>query len=420
MGKINGATLVLWAIFVGFTAVSFAAFGFGHSPDLMATWLAGHFHAAGATDQVYAGYDGLYTMLPPSEWWPFLQEQGREKAVFPFVYPPIWAVLAGWITPFVGLDAFQAGASFVNPLLMAGMVTLAGRATGLRDWALVRFLLLGLGVMVATLPGSVALEQNQPQILVSFLIVAAIERDRAGAARLAGAALALAAAIKLYPAMLALLWLASGRGRSVASFAIVGSVLGAVSILLAGWPLHQTFLSDVSAIKNTALVTYFTFGVDPTVAQIAFADDLQFVAGLDNAADAQALLGWSVLQKGAVWSGLSLAAMLGLALGGASYARRTSDVLFWPAFLVGLALISPLSWGYHYLPALAFLPAMIDRFGPRRGGLIVLGIAAPLTLPALGVFSSVTATILLPQIAGTLAMIGLGLALFLAPSRSKD
>ncbi|RYG90715.1 DUF2029 domain-containing protein [Loktanella sp. IMCC34160] len=420
MGKNNGAVFALIAIFAGFAAFSFAVFGFGHSPDLMATWLAGYFHQIGATDQVYAGYDGLYTMLPPSDWWPYLQSQGRDQSVFPYVYPPIWAVVTGWLTPLVGLDAFQVVASLVNPVLMAGMIALAGRATGAQGWALVRFVVLGLGIMMVTLPGSVALEQNQPQILVSFLIVAAIERDRAGAVRTAGAALALAAAIKLYPALLVVLWLAARRWGSVASFAIVGASLGTLSILLAGWPLHEVFLSDVSAIRNTALVTSFTYGIDPVIAQIAHADQLQFVPGLDNLPDAANQLGWSVMAKGAVWSGLSTVALVALAAFAALRARGGADLLFWPFVLVALALISPLSWGYHYLPALAFLPDLLNRYGPRRGGLIVLAVVAPVTLPVLGLLPLPASGLLLPQIVGTVAMAGLGLAFLLAPPAAKD
>ena len=44
--------------------------------------------------------------------------------------------------------------------------------------------------------------QNQPQILVSFLTVLALERAMRGHERTAGLALAVAAAIKVYPVLL--------------------------------------------------------------------------------------------------------------------------------------------------------------------------------------------------------------------------
>lgn len=414
-----GALAALYGVFTLWCLWRFSG---AQSPDLMATWLAGYFYGTGALVQVYPSDTTVYTMLPPSDWWPYLQSQGRAHAVFPFVYPPLWAALASWITPYVGIDGFRTGASVVNPVLLAGMVTLACRAAGLRAGALVLGTGLGLVGMLTTLPGAVALEQNQPQILVSFLIVAAIERDRAGAARLAGGALAVAAAIKLYPVLLALLWIAARRWRSATAFAVAGGAMGLASIALAGWPLHQTFLHEVGIIKNTVLVTSFTYGLDPTLAQFFAADRLSFVAGLDNPADAAVLAGWSVLTKGTVWSAASIAGIAGLTSGTALWLSRKpgTPVLIYPAFLTALALLSPLSWGYHYLPALAFAPVLIPAFGARRGGLILLGVLVPVSIGALGPLARVPFGGLFPQLAGTLAMAGLGAALWIAARRDQN
>lgn len=407
-----GSLVWLWALVLGFVAFCLWRFAGSHSPDLMATWLAGHFYEIGATDQVYPADDRLYTMLPPDGWWPYLQEQGWDKSVFPYVYPPLWAVLASWITPLVGMQAFQSAAAIVNPALMAAMVIAAGRATGLRELALVKFTALGLALMIATLAGSVALEQNQPQILVSFLIVAAIERDRAGAAKTAGAALALAAAIKLYPALLAILWIAGRRWGAVRAFGVAGAALGGLSVALAGWPLHLAFLHEVGVIKDTVLVTYFTYGIDPTFAQIALPDRLEFIAGLDNDPADTMQAGWAVMAKGPLWAALSALGLAAVMGAGVWRLRRGAvGVTLWPAVLVGVALVSPLSWGYHYLPALAFAPALIWSLGLRRGALALLCIVVPLSVGALDIFAGLPLPFLAPQVAGTLAVAALG-ALF--------
>lgn len=415
MGRTIRPGTALLALILVFTALSFARHGHGHSPDLMATWLAGHFYGQGATDQVYAGYEGLFTMLPPSEWWSYLVGQGRTEAVYPYVYPPLWAVLASALTPWVGIDGFQVAASLLNPVFLAVMVLLAGRACGQAGWALVQFVAFGLALMFFTLPGLVALAQNQPQILVSLLIVAAIERDRAGAGPTAGALLALAAAIKLYLAVLALLWLAGRRWSSLSAFAVVGGTLGGLSVLLAGWPLHAQFLNDVAAIRQTVLMNHFTYGLDPVIAQLAPVGEADFVTAPDSATTQGFATGWRVLEKPPLWAGLSTLALLALVVFGAWRCRQGVDVLFWPVFLVALALILPLSWGYHYLPALAFLPVLPVRYGLRLGLGLLVCLALPLTVPAFALFRDVPITDLFPQIAGTATMIACGLTLALAP-----
>ncbi|MDX1739050.1 MAG: glycosyltransferase 87 family protein, partial [Alphaproteobacteria bacterium] len=71
--------------------------------------------------------------------------------------------------------------------------------------SLLTYLGISLGLVAFLVPFGLALRENQPQILVSFLILLAIERERAGWNIAGGAALALAASIKLYPALFALL-----------------------------------------------------------------------------------------------------------------------------------------------------------------------------------------------------------------------
>lgn len=410
--------LGICALVFGFTVLSIWRFWGSHSPDLLATWLAGHFYGQGALDQVYPGDTRLFTMLPPDRWWPYLQTQGWDKSVFPFVYPPLWAALASVITPFVSMEGFRLGASLINPALMALMVVLAGRAMGQRDRALFIFTAVGLAIMWLTLPGGVALEQNQPQVLVSFLLVLAIERDRAGAHTTAGAALAFAAAIKLYPALIALLWLASGRNRSTLSFVIAGALLAGLSVALAGWPLHSAFLHQISVIKDSVLLTAFTYGLDPTLAQIFAPDSLEFIAGLDNSPAAQSARGWTVMAKPPLWSIASTAALLALMLFGTIHLRRNDpNAAIWAALLAGIALISPLSWGYHYLPALAFAPAVVAGFGPRWGGFLLAIILAPISTPGLDLMLRLPNPTETAQMAGTGAMILLCTALLATARR---
>lgn len=312
------------------------------SPDLLATWLAGDFFASGQFDQIYPKDTTVYSMVPPSQWWPLLQAQGYSGPVFPFVYPPLWAALAAPLTAVASFGSIQLVAQVVNPVLLALSVYLAARLlrTRLPDWI---FVAIGLALLHFSLIGIVALEQDQPQILVSFLIILGLERGAAGRPWVAGAAMALAAAIKLYPLFFAVVWLLRGQHKAALSFALFGGLLAGLSVALAGWPLHVAFLNEVRVISATAFSNKIVFSIDPMIARIFMADHLRFIPAIDDPT-----YGWHVMQKSTLWRGLSLAALLASALA----ASRIKSPLVWPILAILIGLFSPLSWGYHYITAL--------------------------------------------------------------------
>ncbi|KAA9008214.1 glycosyltransferase family 87 protein [Histidinibacterium aquaticum] len=403
-----------WIVFAGVMAVSWWAFAGDPSPDLMATWLAGYFFEQGA---VYPGSEGVFTMQPPDAWIAELDAAGHEGVVYPYVYPPLWAALASRVVGVLPFPLVEIVATLVNPLLLCGMVWLAARTARDSDVSVPLMTLAGSLLLLATLPGAAALEQNQPQIIVSFLVVAAIERSRAGAPVTAGLALAVAAAIKVSPALLVVAWLGAGRYRESLVFAIAGLCLALASVLLAGWPMHAAFLAELDAIRNTVLATFFTYGVDPVVAGLVPAGESQFILGRGGET------AWHVVEKPAVWSMLSTLAMVtilavaAVRFHAASRDGREPDVLGYPVFLVAVTLVSPLAWGYHYLAPMAFLPHLLAVFGLRTGLLALLAVLIPLTPQSFDLVRSLPVVSQMPAALGTATMILVGLLLHLAGRR---
>lgn len=345
------------------------------SPDLLATWMAGLNFARGAFDQIYPAAAGpAFEMHPPEAWVAELRAQGHDGAIFPFIYPPLWAWAASVLTRVTDYARIVAVANVLNPVLLGFTLWLAARTVrgALSDAV---FVSVGLLMFATTAMALVALEQNQPQILVAFLTVLAAERATNSAPRAAGIALALAASIKLYPALFALLWLARGERRPVAAFAVTGAALGLLSIALAGWPLHALFLEQIRTISGSVLVTSFTYDLDAVAAKYLFGDALTFVPDLLPGSEA----GWKVLAKPPLWKAIDAALILAAIAALALLARRSRDPLVWPLAVTLVALASPLSWGYHYLAALAFLPALLDRLGAARGILASVLLLAPST-----------------------------------------
>lgn len=355
------------------------------SEDLLALWLAAMSLAGGAPDLVYASTSPVFTMQPPSDaWLDMAASLGHEGQVYPYLYPPIWAALVAPLTGILPFQILELAASIVNPLLLLACGWLGWRVTR-STLPMVGFVLLSQILLYGTTVGSIAILQNQPQILVACLTLLTIERCRADAQVGAGAALALAAAIKLYPALFAPVLLARGQYRAFASFLLVGGGLGLASVAIVGWPLHAAFLETVSSVSATAMRLPATFGFDTVIAGLLPQAAMQeaHAATLSGGTP----IGWLVTEKPPlwIWAGrLALIAVLALAC---LRARSLPEVAFynilWPALLIATALLSPLAWCYYFIAALSLAPSLLDRLGPRNGALLLLAIALPISVQLL-------------------------------------
>ena len=358
-----------FVLLVGF-AVSFFMIFPTHSSDLMATWLAGKFLAAGLPDQVYPAVTEMFQMYPPDQWRPFMvREYQYEGPVFPYLYPPIWAKFAE-IFANVNFWRLSAVVLAINCALLMATILLAYRATrSTLNPAL--FMGLALFFLLSTYIGTVALEENQPQIFVSFLLVLTIERIRNNAPMVAGCALAIAAAIKIYPVIFALLLLFGRERRAFASFVVFGAALGLASLLLAGWPLHETFLELTRLISASVLVAGISFNFDAVIAQLFFAESLVWLPALDTPTQGNPKPGWYSMVRPTAWRFASIAAMLVavtlLARAFSRADRATQTSVLWPLAILVVALLSPIAWVIYYIPAACFAPVLIEKLGKTLG-----------------------------------------------------
>lgn len=331
------------------------------SADLFAMWLAGDFMAMGRLDQIYPANVDLFDMTTPSEWWPYVQATDPDARVFPYVYPPIWAKLVSWLTPITTFTTFDAVFLAIHQVLLIATTYLAGKMCGFRGQMAWMFCAVTFLALVLTMPIGIALTENQPQILVSFLIVFAFERAQFNAPRAAGLLLALAAAIKVYPVLFVVIFAAWRNWTAFWSFAIAGAALGLTSIALTGWALHADYLHMLGLLSKSVIVTNFSFSADAFFAGTFRADDLIHVNQPSTAAQG---VGWAAIGKGPLWHAISSTAQLAaIALVLFLAARRPHDPLILPVAVCLFALASPLSWAYTYLPAYVFLGALFTRLG---------------------------------------------------------
>ncbi len=395
------------ALLLVFLLVLVPAFHSGASADFLALWNAGIALSGGEPSQVYPSAERPFTMLIPRSWQHAPYVPGQNGEAYPFLYPPLWAWVMGQLTRITDFGSVIAVAGWVNAALIPGMVLVAHRiaAPRMKQWL---FLLLGLSFVMLPPAGIVALLQNQPQILVSFLTVLAIERAMKGRETTAGIALALAAALKVYPVFLVVLWLAAGRYRAAASFALAGAVLGGLSVAVAGWPLHTTFLSLLSSISQSVLLTALSFSMDASIAQVLMPGQLLLVIAPDDPGTPGQMTGWFVMAESAIMSLTGqVAQILALAVFAWRLRRRhgpAAEAAIWPLAMVVLALLGPVAWGYHYLAPLAFAPMAFEQFGRRLDSLLMLSgaiVVSSLRPLAEGVPWLING----PQLVGTLGMV---------------
>lgn len=346
------------------TLASFVVFSRVQPADIRALWLAGQAFAEGRLDQIYPADRDFFTMIPPAGWVELAARQGYHGQIYPFLYPPLWAALAAPLVKTVPTATLDLVVRLFDPLLLSALVVIAHRLTRTRLTAALA--VPAALVLLAALPaGHVALGQGQPQLLVAILILWALEREEAGHSRTAGALMALAAALKVYPAILALLWLAGRRWRALAAFLLCGAALASASVLLAGWPLHAEFLRLLGVLAKTTMVSQMTYTIDGMLAQLSGTEALFRVDGTSvaTAADQPA---WLVGERSPA---LRLAGLAGTGLAlllGARALRRAQGpgarASVWAGVMILIALFGPISWGYHYLAPLAvFLMRAFDR-----------------------------------------------------------
>lgn len=389
------------------------------SADLTALWLAGEFLANGRPDLVYPDDTRIFTMLPPPEWFAKARNGDAPGDVFPYLYPPLWAALSAVLTRITSLATVLSVASVLNPLLLAGCLVLAARIAR-SALPTASFVLIGAVLFASTTIGVVAIGQGQPQIAVSVLVLLAIERSERGAPVAAGIALALAAALKVYPALFVIVWIVGGQRKAVLAFLSAGGALALLSLGVAGWPLHAEFLRLLAVVSRTAMATNFTYGIDGLLSHLVLADRAEFILspGRDPALGARA--GWYVaLKPAAVAAALLLAQVAVLGAAGIGLRRVAEPIrraAIWAAALTFATFLGPVAWAYYFIIPAAFLPLLVARLGSSAG---------LVSLAAVGALASAyvsLAAILLPDpgraiyFTGPIAVVLMG-ALFLLASR---
>ncbi len=339
--------------------VAFVAFGMlatkGLTPaDIASPYLGGWFFEHGAFADIYgfSAKDMFSGVIPQSWQQAAVQGEINAKTLYPYVYPPIWAALLGPVTKVITFSAFSKLAFFVHFVLIYLSMFLSWRLAG-RPGVFVAWALVLSVYMFAALPGMAALSQNQPQILVVFLMLLGLERLAAGHSVSAGIALALAATLKITPVLLIVLFILQKDWRGFWAMVATGAAIVVASFALAGVDMHLAYLAYVAEMGNTVFISKLNWSLASSLYLLS-TEAMPYSAGTFGVAYAVELPPWISLTSTA------------LLLGGLVYwlmrlraAPPSLRPILYAIVFVWIGFFGPLGWAYYYLPVLFLWPAVI-------------------------------------------------------------
>ncbi|MEM9436075.1 MAG: glycosyltransferase family 87 protein [Pseudomonadota bacterium] len=341
------------ALAVGFVAL-LAAQGWGSvGTDIAPLYLAGYLTAQGQAELIYAAIPS-FVGEPVARGWVEASAAAGLENVVAYVYPPLWAALAALLTS-------MSAPAFSNAAMVATLSAYA--LTILAAWRLARpalslplFTAAALGLSLASLPFLFAWSLVQPQLIVIALTIWSVERLSAGKPTAAGILLGLAAAIKVFPILFALLFVAERQGKAAATALATAAALAALSVLLMGWPAHAAFLAAGSELAQNTLL----YGGNLTFSSLAHA--------LIFASDIQSFPPDNTFVPARPW--ISLTSYAALLLGALATIRATKHLgdIRLSARLTLLTMcftfFAPLAWAHYYAPLLVLMLAFYGRL-PR-------------------------------------------------------
>lgn len=346
---------------VAFTTIFADAYG----ADMVPLWAAAKLWAAGTPEAIYAADAGLFTMRGPDAFVPIARADGYEHGIYPFLYPPLWAALLAPLTSFIELPVLAAIFRAINAASLVLVPWLMWRAAPLVPFS--RHFAVGLMLLLVTTVGLIPIMANQVQIFVAFLLALTVERSSNKGEVVAGIALGLAAALKLYPALFAVLFLGLRQPRAFIAFTVTGGALGLASLAVGGWTLHLALLDQLSVISGTVLRMNLSMNVDALIAILTDQRGVDVWPGLE------------AIGKSSAWVAVNRIALPGyvIALALAAWRRPSlgAHPLFWPTALLGAALLGPLSWAYYYITPLSAAPLVLALW-PIRLAIAALSIVA--------------------------------------------
>jgi alpha-1,2-mannosyltransferase len=366
------ATAAIAAACFVFAAVMIAAASHGRGYDLAPLPTAGRLLATGNAAHLYAQDPHAYNVVDDPVFRRAAHDVGFMDEPTPFVYPPLFALAMGVVAdvPFSILSIAWA-------VLSAGFVLLGLYFTLIvylpqyrRSFAIPAALLVLCGFE----PLLYGFWLSQTTAIIFPLVMGAVALARRGKANEAGVVLAVAAFVKISPAILAIVWLWRGPRRAVTALLATLLVLWIVSIALLGFDVHLAYFRRLLEIGRATVVAFNNHSLSAFISRFSFEPS----AWLDWRMYPPAR--WALIVSGAFFLIAAGAAWMAIRRVPPAAADRGTPLAEGFAFL-GMLLIPNIAWTHYFvflLPVMAIVWSQRSRRSPAP--LILAAIALVLCL----------------------------------------
>lgn len=330
------------------------------TPDLAAVYFGSWHWQHGQPELVYVSSEYFFAATGP-EWAPALAEHGvSDGEIYPYVYPPLWAVIFGPLTEIMTPHHFNNLIAALQVPLLGYSAWLVGSLAKPQHMPWTIWTLIAGGILMFTLPSMHLLSQNQLSITVGALCLIAMTCHFRRAPIAAGGTLALAAALKLTPAVFIVVFIANKDWRAVVAFGVIGVGLANASVGLAGWEMHLSFMTQLSKISDHALFWANNVNLKALIAAMLSRPDLNASPALQGE-----------VHQAPLWLGLALH-LIGFAMIiAALYARRflpaaTRNGFVLLVLFIVPSLFGPLGWQYYFTIPLMLCAALTSHLPKRQ------------------------------------------------------
>ncbi len=375
------------------------------SIDLTALYVAGYAAASGMPEAIYAVHPEFLNPEAPAVLEALKAEIGLVgHQTVPYIYPPLWAWLIAPLTQAVSHATFVKAALVMHIGMLIAAVGLSWRIVRPHGLKFEHWVIVGFVILATSAPAYQAMFQNQPQITTLFLVLLAFERYRSGAFATAGAILAIAAAFKLSPLFLVLIFLLERNLRATVSFVLVGALLGLSSLALAGFQAHFDFLALLGRIDGLTILDKTNYAPELLIFQLS-----GLLTGNDpsNWNMAQATTWPEPFWLSTLMGAMMLAALAALILMRPRLVPGTAVPVLLMGFSLATALFGPISWAHYFVLPLLMLPTFFHVVSPRSAWKVIAVTLVLQSFPAYIVYFKLSSAFYVTTLMGVLCYLGL-------------
>lgn len=246
----------LTALILGFfVVVNAGAHRGGFSEDLASSYLACKLILSGQSEHIYDYHPAYYSRVGSKVWAEEARSLSTPVRLHPYVQLPLWAFILTPLCSTLGLDVFSTLFLVLEFSALAGIVVLVARMWAPqfheRPWQLLALLSVLSVSMPVIYMGYLA--QTHPLFMFALLL-AVYFADRDKPVR-AGLALAIAACVKITPALFALYWLVTRQWKAAGFFLLWMVALAVASILAMGMEINLLFVDNLTRISDILLLS---------------------------------------------------------------------------------------------------------------------------------------------------------------------